>query len=198
MNTKAVMIAALAGLVAVVGYGSHAGLSMLRAFASAAQAAAVAPRQDSVAGTLPDGASTLTETYQAWQVVCQPGPKGETCVVSQRVADSKTHKRIMAIQFHPDGKAVAGIVALPLGVRLTDGVAIRVDGKAVGKSFAFTTCIPEGCIASLTLDESQLALLESAKKAEFSFFTAAGHHVDLPITVTGLDHAITRVRALSR
>ncbi|MFT8674960.1 MAG: invasion associated locus B family protein [Acetobacter sp.] len=199
MNKKTMLIAGTMGIIVLGGgYGLHDRLFPLSTIPTSANAAVVTPKQERVSNSLPNGVSALTETYQAWKVMCGAGTKGETCVVSQQVSDSKSHKNVMTIQFHSMGKTTAGVVVLPLGVRLADGVIIRVDGKTLGKPFMFETCIPAGCLAPLTLDEAALGALQSSKKAEFSFSAATGQHVALPITVSGLDQAMARMTTLSR
>ncbi|MBV1833737.1 invasion associated locus B family protein [Komagataeibacter pomaceti] len=58
---------------------------------------------------------------------------------------------------------------LLLFVNKTQTVSLRVDGKTLGKSFAFDTCVPACCIVSMEVSNPQMMHLLSAKKAETVF-----------------------------
>lgn len=146
---------------------------------------------------LPGGASSLNETYQDWQVMCQQSPVGARCAAVQQEFSNQTHQRILNVQLSPaaDGHT-AGVVMAPLGVALAKGVVLQADGKIVGAPMSFTACVSDGCIAPATFSASQLNMLQGAKRVEVKLSSLTGQNLTLPLSAKGLSDAVARVNAL--
>lgn len=148
---------------------------------------------------LPGGASSLNETYQDWQVMCQQSSGAARCAAVQQEFSNQTHQRILNVQLSPSGNGhTTGVIMAPLGVALAKGVSLKADGKSVGETVGFTACVSDGCIAPLSLSQSQLNTLQSSKKIEVNLASLTGQKIVLPLSSKGLGDAVSRVNALLR
>lgn len=113
---------------------------------------------------LPNGASTLQETYGKWSVSCKQEAARQLCRVSQVQVEDKSKKRLFAFELGELSEAKAnGMLLLPFGLALGKGVVFQVDDKAAGAPLAFSTCVPAGCLVPLNLDAALLKQLQKGK-----------------------------------
>ncbi|MEZ7138012.1 MULTISPECIES: invasion associated locus B family protein [Komagataeibacter] len=146
---------------------------------------------------LPNGASSLNETYQDWVVLCQNTTSGGRCAVAQQQSDGKTHQRILSVQLMPNGDHVSGVIILPFGLSLSKGVSIFADSKPVVAQVSFSTCVSGGCLVPVNFTRQQMLQLQSAKKLEVKASSLDNHSVDLPVFSKGLTEAMARITSLS-
>ncbi|GBQ06674.1 invasion associated locus B family protein [Saccharibacter floricola] len=156
------------------------------------------PEGARAASSLPDGVTSLNETYQDWSLSCHVKDNQTDCSVTQQAYDSKTQQRFFSIKFRPQGDQTHGVALLPFGLDLNHGLTVVTDGLPVGDIYSFTTCLPEGCIVPLDLDEGQFSALEKSQHASLSFMTLSGHVMKLPLSSAGLEKALERAHALTR
>lgn len=150
------------------------------------------------ASSLPDGVTSLNETYQDWDLSCQVKDGQTACSVSQQAYDGKTQQRFFSLKFQPQGDQTHGVALLPFGLDLNRGLTVVMDGLPVGDIYSFTTCMPEGCIVPLDLDDGQLSGLEKSQHASLSFMTLSGQVMKFPLSTAGLEKALARAHALTR
>lgn len=151
--------------------------------------------------TFSSSAGVLPERYQDWQVVCQaPGTadsgKAMQCFARQQALDSHSHRRVMSIRLEPDGVQVRGVATVPFGLDLVRGVTLTNASAPVGDSYAFSTCLPTGCLVPLSFDDQQWSTLLKEKKAVFTAMTFSGQPMKLFFSTRGLAQALQRVRVL--
>lgn len=146
---------------------------------------------------LPNGASTLQETYQDWRVACGQRDKAPACVISQDQTQ-QNGQRLLAVemQIRPDGSAVATLL-LPFGIVLDSGVTPNVDDQPSLKPVRFRTCLPTGCIALLPVDAATLAKLRTGSRLNLKVTADADKPLSFPISLQGFSAALDRVAALS-
>lgn len=147
------------------------------------------------AATLPGGASSLQETYDAWRVVCLQQGTAPRCSVIQQQAQ-QSGQQVLAIELLADAatKQLKGTLVLPFGLALAKGVSLSEGDKALGDSLAFSTCVPAGCIVPLTFDAATLARLRKGTSLKVMATAADGRQpVELPISLKGLAPAIDRI-----
>jgi invasion protein IalB len=113
--------------------------------------------------SLPGGAGSLSESYQDWQVRCVTTGQGPRCAMSQMQVDPKTRKRILIIELRTDDGKAAGALIAPFGLALASGVTLKIDDRGAEKPFAFSTCLPAGCVVPLDLDAGLTKSLVSGK-----------------------------------
>lgn len=146
---------------------------------------------------LPNGATTLQETYQDWRVACGQRDKAPACAISQDQTQ-QNGQRLLAVemQMRPDGSAVATLL-LPFGIVLDSGVTPNVDDQPPLKPVRFRTCLPTGCIASLPIDAATVTKLRTGSRLNLKVIADADKPLSFPVSLQGFSAALDRVAALS-
>ncbi len=167
------------------------------AFAVAAMLVpAVVQAQD--ATLAPGGPSSLQETYQDWRVVCVQQEAQRRCAMSQQLAQ-QDGRRILALELSTDtgGETATGMLVLPFGLALDEGVTLTVD-DAAPEGLRFRTCLPVGCLVPLTLTASALEQLRNGNALKIAAAASdTGQPVSFAISLGGFSAALTRLVALS-
>ncbi len=148
-----------------------------------------------LAAPLPNGASTLTETYQDWSVSCQSVKDRTNCVMSQMQSSPETRQRVLTVELrNVQGKA-DGVVVMPFGLDLPKGATAKIAGTALSP-LKFSTCLPQGCLAPVTWDSKMF------KSAEALDLTATALSPSQPvafkISLKGFSAAFDRIVALGK
>ncbi|MGF7159705.1 invasion protein IalB [Rhodoligotrophos appendicifer] len=81
-------------------------------------------------------------------------------------------------------------VLVPIGVFLPTGVALEIDGAAVGR-VPFTRCMPQICMAFAEATGDTLAKLKKGTKANFIIYEAPGAGIGMEISLKGFSAALT-------
>lgn len=150
------------------------------------------------ATSLPNGASSLSESYQAWSLSCATIKGANRCAVQQQVWNVKPRQRLLSISFQPEGMQMRGTALVPFGVDLSKGFTILADGSPAGEVFPFSTCLPEGCIVPLDLSAVTLKKMEKAEKLEISINAIGGREMKFPLSPKGLEEAMKRATSLTK
>ncbi|MBB6486609.1 invasion associated locus B family protein [Rhizobium lusitanum] len=145
---------------------------------------------------LPNGASSLQETYQDWRVACSQREKTLACLIQQDQTQ-QNGQRLLAveIQVRPDRSAVATLL-LPFGTALDAGVTTNIDDQPPLKPVRFRTCLPNGCVALLAIDAETLGRLKSGSRLNLKVVADGGNGLNFPVSLHGFSAAIDRVAAL--
>ncbi|RKD35957.1 invasion protein IalB [Rhizobium sp. WW_1] len=152
------------------------------------------------AAPLPGGAGSLIETYQDWIVACQSQNNATQCVMRQTQSNKDNGQNILTVELSSgaDGKLQAALL-MPFGLALAQGVSVRIDDAPAGSPAAFSTCIPQGCLATITFDTGQLVKLKSGTNLNLSATAlAASQPVALKVSLKGLSAALTRIGELTK
>jgi len=146
---------------------------------------------------LPNGASTLQETYQDWRVACNVTDKAPVCAISQDQTQ-QNGQRLLAVemQMRTDGSAIATLL-LPFGIILDSGVTPNVDDQPPLKAVRFRTCLPTGCIASLPVDSATLAKLRAGSRLNLKVIADGGKELSFQVSLHGFSAALDRIAALN-
>ncbi len=114
---------------------------------------------------LPGGANSLRETHGEWTVSCVRQKAATRCAMSQMQADPKTRKRVLTMELQlKEGGNATGVLLMPFGLALKPGVELRVDNQQTGMPFAYSTCLPAGCVVPLSADPALLSALKAGSK----------------------------------
>ena len=106
-----------------------------------------------------DEPSSVIETYRDWTVRCVPQGEGRVCQLVQELAQTESGQRVLSFVIDaPAGGAetVSATLVTPFGLKLSDGISVRVDDDQDARVLAFSTCLPIGCVAPIDLDEAAL------------------------------------------
>ena len=139
-----------------------------------------------------DGAAA-TAPFGDWTVACERtvGATTDDCAVRQTAAAASDAGVVLTVLFvrGPDGRADVLRVLAPLGVLLTSGLSLSVDGEEVGVA-GFVRCLPPGCISEVALGEALRDALTSGRRATFAVSLTPQRQAEVPITLAGLGDAL--------
>ena len=156
------------------------------------------PAGGAAAAGLPGGASSLNETYRDWVVACQVANNTKRCVMSQQ-QNQQNGQRVLAIELNaPSGDRVSGVLVLPFGLALDSGVTFQIDDKPAMQPVRFRTCVPAGCLVSVTFDAPTLVALRAGTALKIKAVADGGAAAPFSISLQGFGTALDRVGALSR
>lgn len=169
--------------------------------------------------SLPNGATSLMETYGNWQVACQllPPPKeapdaaGQagksdrqagrmTCALAQVQREEKSRFLVFSGELQvPDAKSddVAATFVLPFGIAVAEPIALKVEDNEL-KPLRVATCLPVGCIVSAApLQAEAIAALKVGKPLTLSTRDTNGRAVAFELKPEGFAEGLKRLRALA-
>lgn len=150
--------------------------------------------------TLPNGATSVTETYNDWTVSCAMEGSRKTCTLSQMQGDKETGQRVFSIELNaPQGARFDGALIMPFGLKLDDGVKLKIDDQGEEVSLRYSTCYPQGCIAPASFSEEFVrALRKGAALKMAATHLTTGQPVKLSASLTGFSSALDRAIALQK
>jgi invasion protein IalB len=150
--------------------------------------------------TLPNGASSINETYGDWTVDCRIVDSRKQCLLSQAQGNNQTGQRIFAIELRPphDGKT-EGTILMPFGLNLDAGALLKLDDKDLGKGLRFSTCVPQGCLLPVSFPTVATdTMRKTAKLTVASLNLSSGEAVTFNMSLNGFSAAVDRMIQLAR
>ncbi|EXL01666.1 invasion protein [Brucella anthropi] len=150
--------------------------------------------------SLPNGAASINEIYGDWTVNCIIADNQKRCGFSQEQGNSQTGQRLFAIDLKPpaDGQT-NGVLLLPFGLKLDDGVKLKLDEQNLGQGARFSTCVPAGCLVPVRFP---IVAIDAMKKGEKLVVTATrdggGEVPTFTVSLNGFAAAINRVAELAK
>jgi invasion protein IalB len=145
-------------------------------------------------------APQIVATHGDWKIQCETPPtSGEgaapaqkQCGMVQTAHSDKNPKvglTLVLVKAQQNGKSVTMMrVMVPIGVYLPTGVALEVDGGAVGR-VPFTRCLPQVCIAFAEASNDTLDKMKKGSAANFIIYEAPGLGLPLKISLSGFSAA---------
>ncbi len=164
-------------------------------FAETAQAAPPA-----AAAQLPNGASSITETYGDWTVACGIANGAKICNLSQEQGNKQTGQRTFAIELRTpkDGKT-DGTILMPFGLKLDSGAILKLDDKDLGQGVRFSTCIPDGCLLPVSFPTVATDAMRKGKTLAVSSLNLSdGQAVTFNVSLNGFTTALNRAAELAK
>ncbi len=83
-------------------------------------------------------------------------------------------------------------VIAPIGVFLPTGVALEIDGNAVGR-VPFTRCMPQVCMAFAEASPDTLTKMKKGKEANFIIYEAPGIGLPMKLSLGGFSAALAEL-----
>jgi invasion protein IalB len=147
----------------------------------------------------PAAAPEIIATHGDWKVQCEAPPanaQGQSarkqCGMVQTARSDKNPKvglTLVLVKGQQNGKQVTMMrVMAPIGVYLPTGVALEVDGGAVGR-VPFTRCLPQVCIAFAEASGDTLDKMRKGSAANFIIYEAPGLGLPMKISLNGFSAA---------
>ena len=146
------------------------------ALALSAPAAAVAQTQTKQ--------SSVPVTGTGWRVECNSAGNAGKALNCRAYIDIEQSKKrgviaALSIQYVAQVKKPVMLVQLPLGILVTEKVAVSVDGGEPQR-IVIKTCTRAGCLAGSTIADAMIEKMRAGKMIKIVFFNIN----DQPITVT--------------
>jgi invasion protein IalB len=134
-----------------------------------------------------------------WKVQCETPPAAEgqkptrQCGMVQATQNEKNPKAtltlVMVKTVVGDKSSINMRVIAPVGVFLPTGVALEIDGDAVGR-VPFTRCMPQVCMAFAEASPETLAKLKKGKEANFIIYEAPGMGLPMKLSLEGFSASL--------
>ena len=135
-----------------------------------------------------------------WKVQCEAvpaaegQPAGRQCGMIQVTKSDKNPKAsltLVIVSTKQNGKSLYNMrVIAPIGVFLPTGVALEIDGNAVGR-VPFTRCMPQICMAFAEASPDTLTKLKKGKEANFIIYEAPGIGLPMKLSLEGFSASLT-------
>ncbi len=169
---------------------------------------AFGPRVNAPAAAQPKAspAAETVATHGAWQIQCSilPAAAGEqtgkkSCGMVQLTRAEKNEKVMLSLIVQKtkqgDKEQTTMRVLAPIGVYLPTGVALEVDGAAVGRA-PFVRCRPQICEAFAEVSPESLVKLKKGTTANFIIYEAPGLGIPMKISLDGFSAALDNLNKL--
>ena len=152
-------------------------------------------------------AAETVATHGAWQIQCGTAPADaggdqagkKSCGMVQITHSEKNAKiglSLVIIKTKQGDKDVIMMrVMAPIGVYLPTGVALEIDGAAVGR-VPFTRCRPQICEALAEASPETLAKMKKGTAANFIVYEAPGLGIPMKISLEGFSAALDNLNIL--
>ena len=151
-------------------------------------------------------APEVIATHGDWKIQCENQPKpdaqGQTekqCAMVQTGRSEKNTKLGLTTVFvrsKQNGKEVTMMrVLAPIGVYLPTGVALEIDGGAVGR-IPFMRCLPQICMAFGEAGAQTLDKFRKGTAASFIIYEAPGIGMPIKISLNGFADAFKALGSL--
>jgi invasion protein IalB len=154
-------------------------------------------------------APEVVATHGDWKIQCEAAranPQGQTpaqpqkqCAMVQTGRSEKNAKLGLTTVFvraKQNGKEITMLrILAPIGVYLPTGVALEVDGGAVGR-IPFMRCLPQLCVAFGEAGDQTLDKFRKGTAANFIIYEAPGLGMPIKISLNGFAAAYTALGKL--
>lgn len=149
---------------------------------------------------LPGGASSLNETHGDWTVVCTTAQETVRCAIAQNQVGGENRQRVLAVELlaAEGGTSANGMLVLPFGLKLDDGVRLALDEAEPFQTLRFSTCMPTGCLVPLVFDADAVSALRAASVLALKAnANDTGQEVALSVSLNGFTSALARAAELN-
>lgn len=152
-------------------------------------------------------APQIIATHGDWKIQCndeqkagaQPGETERQCGMVQAARSEKNAKVGLTTVFvrgKQNGKDVTMMrIMAPIGVYLPTGIALEIDGGAVGR-IPFTRCLPQICVAFGEAGAQTLDKFRKGSAANFIIYEAPGISMPVKVSLNGFAAAFTALGKL--
>jgi invasion protein IalB len=131
-----------------------------------------------------------------WQIRCEtpPGAQSEQCALMQSVtAEDRPNVGLTVLVLKiADQKSRLMRVVAPLGVILPSGLGLKIDNADVGR-VGFYKCLPNGCLAEITMDENLISKMRTGQTATFIIFQSPEEGIGFPMSLKGFGEGFDKL-----
>jgi invasion protein IalB len=130
----------------------------------------------------------IRSVHGDWQVRCEapPGAQNEQCALMQVVqSEDRPNMGLSIIVLRPAGTNIHLLrVLAPPGVLLPSGLGLKIDDNDMGHT-GYVKCLPNGCLAEVTMDEKLISALRNGHVATFIIFMTPEVGTGFPVSLNG-------------
>jgi invasion protein IalB len=131
----------------------------------------------------------------AWRVECSGDGKTLDCRAVQQVFHRESRQLLLSAAVRPaaDGKSGAMVMTLPLGLNLTEPVAVKVDNGAAERQ-PIQTCTNVGCFVAMTLPDKFVAAMRTGGELKITVQDANKKPIDMGLPLLGFGIAFDKAK----
>ncbi|MGV1822379.1 invasion associated locus B family protein [Agrobacterium sp. CG160-95] len=147
---------------------------------------------------LANGADRIKEIYGDWAVECRMVEAKRACSMGQFYHNANTGMVMFAIElFPPENGLTKMLLRMPLGLRLSEGINLRLDDESSGQHAGIVTCTQEGCLVPLTLSASSIDTMKKAGSLKVSGMAfAEGANPVFHVSLKGFSLSFERLETM--
>lgn len=176
-------------------------LLVVALFSLSSSALAAGDKGDKTGATLPNGASSLTETFSLWTVNCAIQNGEKACALIRQEVNNQNQPVIsMNVSTNNQGD-VTGVLVVPFGILVSKPVELQIDDTKTVIQTSIRTCAPLGCIVPIAFDKNAIAAMRAGKQLNVKATSAgSGEPVlnNLFVQLEGFGPALDRLNALKK
>jgi invasion protein IalB len=150
-------------------------------------------------------AAEIVATHGAWQIQCSaPAATGaqagkKSCGMVQLAHSEKNAKVVISLILQKTKQGDKDVTTMrmlvPIGVYLPTGVALEIDGAAIGRA-PFVRCRPQICEAFAEISPESLGKMQKGTAANFTIYDAPGLGIPLKVSLEGFSAALENLNTL--
>jgi invasion protein IalB len=133
----------------------------------------------------------------AWRVECTGDGKSLECRAIQQIFQIQNNNRQLvasvAVRYTPETKAGAMSILLPLGLNLTEAVAIKVDNGAPERQ-PIQTCNNAGCVVTMPVNDKILAAMRTGTDLKITVQDASKKPIEMSLPLLGFGIAYDKTK----
>ncbi|MDH3690831.1 MAG: invasion associated locus B family protein [Gammaproteobacteria bacterium] len=143
-----------------------------------------------------DEADEISEqSFEDWVVRCESTRSDLSCYLFQNVFLKDGDRRLaqLAVGYPDDRETAVALVTLPLGVLLTRGIVLSIDG-AVSLTVYMQRCTETGCHGRVLLPDNLLQMFKDGRTATVQYERSDGRQLVVPISLSGFTAGLEAVQ----
>jgi invasion protein IalB len=128
--------------------------------------------------------SQLVETVPEVPEIRMHGDWRVACVAAGCTAEPLAQVAPLVMGIAREGETEVLVLRAPLGLLLAEGVAVSVDGRAIGR-LAFLTCEVDGCVAPVRLEGALRSALRGGRELVLTIVRRDGAAIEARYSLIG-------------
>jgi invasion protein IalB len=135
-------------------------------------------------------------TASEWRVECANNGKVLNCRVLAEVVQQKTHQIItsLTVRYPMETKKPVMMVQVPLGVLVSEPIAIQVDNNKAEHA-NIQTCTQAGCFAGSPISNALIEAMRIGKHLKIIVYNVKKQSVTVTIPLTGFALAYDKIKS---
>ncbi|NIA70886.1 invasion associated locus B family protein [Pelagibius litoralis] len=160
-----------------------------------------APNQPPGSGQAQPRLEPTGESFGDWQLICTVAgattgaAQPEACFITQQFLEPNSQRPILKITIGNFGaqQRKGAVVAMPLGIPLSRGVQISVDGRPVS-TVPFQFCRRDGCQAFVQMDEAVVSSFQAGSQAIATVRSGENEAINMPFSLKGFTAGYAKIK----